>query len=260
MSDICPPPLLPLTKADIKQGSENERVGVVRDTMFQNHLILKPELGRTRRRNAKIPGSDFVYGLSLRGTDGGVPEAIGDWNVMIPTVVKEKEQPKDYITMHKKGIKAGLYTVKEHDLFREHHEVHRKADTTNRFLKVLPRPSDDTIYGKPYRAPTPIVEVLQHKFGDMWLEDQRKTNLIVEVKKRIKKRRGKTYDTLAALLRRHQVPLKSDSLWHMPRFSKVAPHLSTFPTRKEREDAFKAFKTEVPARCGTIGQGNYTHT
>lgn len=259
VSDICPPPLLPLTKTDIKKGSENDRVGVVRDTMFQNHLILKPELGRTRRWCVKLPGSNFVYGLSLHGTDGGVPEAIGRWDVMPPTFVKEKEQPLDYSVMHKKAIKAGLITVQEHDLYRQYHEARRKGETANRFPKNVPHRPDDTTYGRPYRAPTPIVDVLQHKFAELWLEEQRKAVKVVEGKKRKKKRRGKTYETRTVLLRKYQPPIKPEPLWHMPRFAKVAPHLDTFSTRKERVDAFEAQKIEVPVRSGSIAQGIYTH-
>uniref|UniRef100_A0A8C0ZNN4 Uncharacterized protein n=1 Tax=Castor canadensis TaxID=51338 RepID=A0A8C0ZNN4_CASCN len=46
VSQICPPPRRPLTVADIRPGMENERLGVVRDSMFQNPLIVKVRLGR----------------------------------------------------------------------------------------------------------------------------------------------------------------------------------------------------------------------
>lgn len=41
VSQICPPPRRPLTVADVRPGMENERLGVVRDSMFQNPLIVK---------------------------------------------------------------------------------------------------------------------------------------------------------------------------------------------------------------------------
>lgn len=46
VSQICPPPRRPLAVADIRPGMENERLGVVRDSMFQNPLIVKVR-GRT---------------------------------------------------------------------------------------------------------------------------------------------------------------------------------------------------------------------
>lgn len=41
VSQICPPSRRLLTVADIRVGMENERLGVVRDSMFQNPLIVK---------------------------------------------------------------------------------------------------------------------------------------------------------------------------------------------------------------------------
>lgn len=41
VSQICPPPRRPLTVVDIRPGMENERLGAVRDSMFQNPLIVK---------------------------------------------------------------------------------------------------------------------------------------------------------------------------------------------------------------------------
>ncbi|KAL4689271.1 hypothetical protein H8959_012062 [Pygathrix nigripes] len=41
VSQVCPPARRPLTVADIRPGMENERLGVVRDSMFQNPLIVK---------------------------------------------------------------------------------------------------------------------------------------------------------------------------------------------------------------------------
>ncbi|KAH0620903.1 hypothetical protein JD844_021788 [Phrynosoma platyrhinos] len=259
VSDICAPALLPLTCEDIKPGTENDRLGQLRDSMFQNHLILKPELGRTRRRCAKIPGSDFVYGLSLRGIDGGVPEAIGHWHVMPPTIYKKKEMPKDFIAMNRKGIKAGLSTAKEHCLYRQHHIVHRKEADANRFIKDPPRLPDAMTYGRPPRPSTPMVDLLQHKFGDLWIEEHRKFTEVVKEKKHKRKLRGKNNDTRTVMLRKHQIPMKLDSLWHMPRFEKKAiPHLVTFPTLKDKENAFKAQQIEVPVRRGPLARGIYT--
>ncbi|XP_062971900.1 cilia- and flagella-associated protein 77-like [Elgaria multicarinata webbii] len=258
VSNICPPPLLPLTKADILPGSENHRVGLVRDSMFQNHLILKSELGRTCRRCTKIPGTDFVYGLTLRGTDGGVPEAIGHWQVMPHKTIKPKKVPKDFITMNYKGIKAGLFTAREHYLYRQHHDVRCKGAEGDRFPKDPPRLPDAMTYGKPYHPSTPITDILQHKFRDLWLQEQQKSNIYLKEKHQ-QKRRGKMYETRTVQLRKHQIPVKPDSLWHMPQFKNIAPHLVTFPTLEDRANAFKAQRIEAPVRRGHLAQGIYTH-
>lgn len=55
VSQICPPPRRPLTVADIRPGMENERLGVVRDSMFQNPLIVKVSRPHARHPSALAP-------------------------------------------------------------------------------------------------------------------------------------------------------------------------------------------------------------
>ncbi|XP_013910699.1 PREDICTED: uncharacterized protein C9orf171 homolog [Thamnophis sirtalis] len=259
VSDFCPPPLLPLTKADIQPGTENERIGLVRNSMFRNPLILKPELGRTRRRCAKIPGANFVYGLTSHGTDGGVPEAIGHWHVMPPRTIRGKDIPKDFIRMNSNGIKAGLFTAKEHHLYCQHHKLYCKTAVAKTFPKNVLRLPDAMTYGKPYPPPTPITEVLQHKFGEQWLQEHRKADdMRIKQKKHLKKRE-KTQETRTTMLNKYQIPVKMDSQWHLPKFQKVARHLDTFPSQEDRLNAMKAQQIEAPVRCGQFGWGIYTH-
>lgn len=52
---ICPPPRRPLTVADIQPGMENERLGVVRDSMFQNPLIVKVSRPHAHHPLALVP-------------------------------------------------------------------------------------------------------------------------------------------------------------------------------------------------------------
>ncbi|KAL8169869.1 UNVERIFIED_CONTAM: hypothetical protein K2H54_059034 [Gekko kuhli] len=243
------------------RGSDNERVGVVRDSMLQNHLILKPELGRTRRRCTKLPGSAYVYGLALHGRDGGVPEAIGHWQVMIPSAPKEEEKPKNFITMNYKGIKSGLTTAKEHHLYRQAHEIRIQEQDYKRFPKDPPRLPDAMTYGMPNRPSTPIVDLLQHKFKDLWVQEQQNTYSVHEEAKKLRKKRHgkKAHDTFAVMIRRHQIPAKLDPPWHLPRFGKIAAHLDTFPTRIDRVNAFKAQEREAPVRHGNLVKGIYTH-
>uniref|UniRef100_A0A8C3W3L5 Cilia and flagella associated protein 77 n=1 Tax=Catagonus wagneri TaxID=51154 RepID=A0A8C3W3L5_9CETA len=118
VSQICPPPRRPLTVADIRPGMENERLGVVRDSMLQNPLIVKAELGKPRERSCSLPGINFNYGLYSRGLDGGVPEAIGHWNVFKQQPTCPRELTRNYIVMNKAAVKAGLVTAQEHFHYR----------------------------------------------------------------------------------------------------------------------------------------------
>lgn len=62
VSQICPPPRRPLTVADIRPGMENERLGVVRDSMFQNPLIVKVSHPQSRVSSHQVLGSRAALG------------------------------------------------------------------------------------------------------------------------------------------------------------------------------------------------------
>ncbi|XP_032652694.2 cilia- and flagella-associated protein 77-like [Chelonoidis abingdonii] len=255
---ICPPPLLPLRMAELRPGMENERAGVVRDTMLQNHLILKPELGKTRSRCSRLPGSDFVYGLTLRGTDGGVPEAIGHWNSVKPISKATKELPRDFVAMNRGAVVAGLVTTKEHYRYRQTHDIRRPEDDKRHFKRDPPRLPDAMTYGMPPRPSTPIIDVFQHKYKELWMEGQRAAAEARHKGKQKIRQRGKVYETYSTVLKKYKQPMQPDPLWHLPHFEKVGRHLDTFPSQGDREKAFKVHQSEAGVRCGIFAQGIYT--
>ncbi|KAL8174522.1 UNVERIFIED_CONTAM: hypothetical protein K2H54_048030 [Gekko kuhli] len=67
VSQICPPPRRPMTLAEVYPGSENERLGVVRESMLQNHLINKQGsrkrfvIGLARIKALSKGGFSFVF-------------------------------------------------------------------------------------------------------------------------------------------------------------------------------------------------------
>lgn len=58
-SQICPPPRRPMTLAELYPGCDNDRLGVARDSMLQNHLIAKVRKGSflPRGDNSRNSGS-----------------------------------------------------------------------------------------------------------------------------------------------------------------------------------------------------------
>ncbi|XP_047380836.1 cilia- and flagella-associated protein 77 isoform X2 [Sciurus carolinensis] len=147
VSQICPPPRRPLTVADIRPGMENERLGVVRDSMFQNPLIVKAELGKPRERSCSLPGLDFNYGLYIRGLDGGVPEAIGHWNVFKQQPTCPQELTRNYIAMNRGAVKAGLVTARENILYRQLNDIRISDKDDRRLKKEAPSLPPDMTYG-----------------------------------------------------------------------------------------------------------------
>ncbi|MBZ3888257.1 hypothetical protein SUZIE_197050 [Sciurus carolinensis] len=406
VSQICPPPRRPLTVADIRPGMENERLGVVRDSMFQNPLIVKAELGKPRERSCSLPGLDFNYGLYIRGLDGGVPEAIGHWNVFKQQPTCPQELTRNYIAMNRGAVKAGLVTARENILYRQLNDIRISDKDDRRLKKEAPSLPPDMTYGiqartfaeealgrclltectmavKPATAPsaeslvhpwslsgpqppdedtqawrkkrpnkcrdcanlplvallalhqavslsfgldvldssfpmtrpgrhtcwcvrgssaprrrgsrrlsrdllsteqtpvvlprvhavcdpsslpagvsrpsTPLFDLLQHRYQQLWVQEQKATQKAIKLEKKQKVILGKLYETRSNHLRKYKPPVKLDALWHMPHFRKVGPHLDTFPTEADRQRAFKAHHEEYAVRQGTLRMGNYTH-
>ncbi|XP_053137588.1 cilia- and flagella-associated protein 77 isoform X2 [Hemicordylus capensis] len=151
VSQICPPPRRPMTLGELSRGGENERVGVVRETMLQNHLIAKPEVGKPRRSCYTLPGYAFNYGLYLHGVDGGVAEAIGHWNAIKPRPPSAKTRGRDYVTMSRRAIQEGYVTPHEQHLYRKLKEIHLSDDDERRFKRNPPNVPADMTYGRPAR-------------------------------------------------------------------------------------------------------------
>ncbi|XP_063172514.1 cilia- and flagella-associated protein 77 [Candoia aspera] len=258
ITQICPPPRRPMTLAEVYPGCENERLGVARETMLQNHLIAKPEIGKPRRNNYTLPGYGFNYGLYLHGNDGGVPEAICHWHAMKPRIILEKEKPRDYQATNCHAVKDGYTTAHEQNLYRKIKDFRINVEDERRFKKTPPKVPADMTYGRPPRPATPLFDLLQHKYKEIWMAEQRAVIRAEKAEKKQKKRRGKFYETRTSLLRKFQPPMKKEQLWHMPHFQKVDPHLSTFPDHTSYKRALEVFQSEIPVRIGPLAQGIYT--
>ncbi|XP_026312897.1 cilia- and flagella-associated protein 77 isoform X1 [Piliocolobus tephrosceles] len=295
VSQVCPPPRRPLTVADIRPGMENERLGVVRDSMFQNPLIVKAagpdslgtsysvddssavqkvipslaghhikggpqaELGKPRERSYSLPGINFNYGLYIRGLDGGVPEAIGSWNVFKQQPTCPHELTRNYIAMNRGAVKASLVTARENLLYRQLNDI-RISDQDDRRLKKEPPPLPPNMtFGIQARPSTPFFDLLQHRYLQLWVQEQKATQKAIKLEKKQKVVLGKLYETRSSQLRKYKPPVKLDTLWHMPHFQKVGRHLDTFPTEADRQRALKAHREECAVRQGTLRMGNYTH-
>ncbi|XP_072739192.1 cilia- and flagella-associated protein 77 [Ciconia boyciana] len=231
------PPRRPLALAEVEPGSENERLGVARDSMLRNPLILKAELGKPQRNCYTLPGFDFSYGLYVHRTDGGVPEAIRHWNTVKPRTALVQKMPRDFITMNRGALKAGYTTAHEFNLYYKAKDIRRKDDEYSRFKKCPPKVPADLTYGITARPCTPFFDLLQHKYKELWMEQQRALTAAQQIEK---KKKDKACETRTTFLRKHPLPAKEESFWHLPHLEKVGPHLSTFPDRDARKKAFSA--------------------
>ncbi|XP_061867777.1 cilia- and flagella-associated protein 77 isoform X2 [Colius striatus] len=193
-SGSAAPPRRPLTLADVEPGSENERLGVARDSMLRNPRILKAELGKPQRNCYTLPGFDFSYGLYSQRMDGGVPEAIGQWNTVKPSPPSVQNTPRDFITMNRGALKAGYTTAHEFNLYYKAKDIRCKPEEYIHLKRDPPKVPADMTYGITTRPCTPFFDLIQHKYKELWMEEQRALTIAQQVEKK-----------------------------------KVGPHLSTFP-------------------------------
>uniref|UniRef100_A0A8B9PK13 Cilia and flagella associated protein 77 n=1 Tax=Apteryx owenii TaxID=8824 RepID=A0A8B9PK13_APTOW len=190
---------------------------------FSSNLghLLQAELGKPRRSSYTLPGPDFSYGLYIHRTDGGVPEAIGHWHTMKPRPALLRKMPHDYITMNCGALKAGYTTAHEFNLYYKAKDIHRKADEESRFKRGPPKVPADMTYGIVSRPSTPFFDLLHHKYKELWMEQQRATAVIQQEEKKKVITLQLSYETRTTLLRKHPLPAKEESFWHLPRLEKV---------------------------------------
>uniref|UniRef100_A0A803JPM3 Cilia and flagella associated protein 77 n=1 Tax=Xenopus tropicalis TaxID=8364 RepID=A0A803JPM3_XENTR len=107
-----------------ESAMENERFGVVRDSMEDNTLLQRAQLGTVRRASYPLPGADFTYGVKSYIQDGGVALALGQWN-SIEAKTRLRKLERDYVALNREAVKSGLVTAHEHQVYRNHHQIWR---------------------------------------------------------------------------------------------------------------------------------------
>ncbi|XP_043836510.1 cilia- and flagella-associated protein 77-like [Dromiciops gliroides] len=249
IKNICLPPLKPLRKADLKPEMENYRHGCMRNSMFCNHLILKPELGRTRRICNILPGSDFVYGMQNCYEDG-VAETIGQWRIH-PYTDSLKKKPCNFLNLNAKAVQAGFVTPAEYHSFRlGYHQI--KAIKKNKPpLEHLPKKqySDESVT---------MADLIQQKFKNQWLQKRiKKDSIRYKDFVKITPREG-YYQTCGTKIKQYQSQVKLSPPWRLAQFQKAEACLNTFSDEAIHQKSLKNFREEAPVRCGTLSLGIYT--
>ncbi|XP_056394383.1 cilia- and flagella-associated protein 77 [Hyla sarda] len=234
---------------------ENQRYGVVRESMNNNQLLQKAELGKTKKRCYSLPGPDFTYGQDSYLREGGVAEAIGHWRT-VEARAHERKLESDFVTLNREAVKSGLVTAAEHQAFRNTHKIWRPVNEGRQKPRSQRLPQDVT-YGICTRPSTPIYDLIENKYQQLWLEQQRQATEALRMMSKEKIQLRKVQDTRTTQLRRYQPPADPAPLWKLPQFEKVGPHLDTFPSEKARQRAFSAHRSDGIARQGLHGQGIY---
>ncbi|MEE6505406.1 hypothetical protein FKM82_005517 [Ascaphus truei] len=232
---------------------ENERFGLVRDSMQDNVLLRKSELGKTMRPCYALPGPDFIYGQNTSLKEGGVAEAIGHWQA-IEARARRRKLERNFVALNREAVKSGLVTAAEHQTYRNTHQIWL-AVNEGRIKHLGLRLPPNMTFGITTRPSTPIFDLLENKYQHLWVEQQAKQTVRIKTKEKIKL--GDVKDTRTSMLRRYQPPADPAPLWQLPRFQKVGTHLDTFSTQEARQRAFTDHRSNGVARRGLNGQGIY---
>lgn len=240
-------------------------LGDKRDTMLLNQLHLRNEVGKASRHGySYVPPESYRYGICMNVKEGGVRDSL-TWSSHLPSLTgsgknKKSRTRRDFEALNKGAISAGLVNEKGQYAFRATHDARRPIDddvTANRKPGKTKIP--DMTFGMPVRPSTPIYEVIEHKFQDLWIRDQMSQTKAKKVAERAAKLKpGQINDTRTSILRQHQVAVDPAPLWQMKKFNKSAkPHLSTFRTEKAKQEAFKHQTSDGVPRKGLTHQGVY---
>ncbi|KAM3659951.1 cilia- and flagella-associated protein 77 [Ammospiza maritima maritima] len=225
----------PMSLAEAGPGTENERLGLVRLSMLRNPLIIKPELGKPMRNCYSLPGPDFTYGMYMHKRDGGVPEAIGHWDtVKAKAHPRKRVMPRDFVAMGRAAVDEGCTKAREFALYYGYMDIRCKDTGILRYGGKVP---PGVTFGKPPRPPTPFFDLMQHRYKELWMEEQRARTRVQHM---VKKKMGEVRENRTTFLRTHPLPVKEESFWHLRRFEKAKPHLRTFPDPQSRQKALSA--------------------
>jgi len=234
-------------------------IGDQRDTMLQSELQILPELGKCRRRGHKLPPQSFTYGITIARRDGGVSEAMSHGPEKERKVNPDYEYVRDYSALNKAALEAGMTNAKDQSRFRTVHDIKKKVFIRDVSLSKKARKfSDDMVFGTPNRPSTPIVEVLQNRFFDNWLETMQNKQATLKKERMDAANAFKgSYHTKASLLRQAKIPVDPKPLWKMSKFLNGENQVDSFRTESERRKAFSANSFDSIARQGTYHSGIY---
>ncbi|NWV22682.1 CFA77 protein, partial [Origma solitaria] len=175
----------------------------------------QPEVGKPMRNCYPLPGPDFTYGMYMHKRDGGVPEAIGHWDVVKARPRKKKVMPRDFVTMGRGAVAEKCTTAREFALYYKYMDIRLKDKSLFKYFKIPP----DMTFGRPGRPSTPIFDIMQHRYKEMWMESQRARTVVQQEEK--KKKLSEARENRTQFLRTHPLPKKEESFWHPQRFKKV---------------------------------------
>ncbi|XP_070821345.1 cilia- and flagella-associated protein 77 [Chaetodon trifascialis] len=231
------------------------RVGVVRDSMLTNPLLIKAPLGQTRSRGLSGPGLGFTFGMSSSShRDGGVAEVLSSWTVQSRCADSARPVPPDFVSLNRDAVKSGLVTSKELGQYRARRGVARTQNPAPKHKEggASRSPAVPDI-GVTNRASSPLSHLLSHQYARRWLDQQLSGNQTSNHKQLQRVKPGGIPDTRCSLLRRSRALPVTQTPFKLPRFTQVPPALDTFRDPEARPQAVRTHQVDSVSRRGVQG-------
>lgn len=234
-------------------------IGDQRESMLQSELQYLSELGKCRRRGHKLPPQGFTYGITIPRRDGGVGEAMSHGPEKEHSSNPDFEYVRDYSALNKAALEAGLTTAKEQSRYRTIQDIKKKVFIRDVSPGKKPlKFADDMVFGTANRPSTPIVEVLQNRFLDNWLETMGNKQAQIKKERTDAANAFKgSYHTKSSLLRQAKIPVDPKPLWKLSKFAQGENQVDSFRTEAARRKAFSANSFDSIARQGQYHSGIY---
>ncbi|XP_037535911.1 cilia- and flagella-associated protein 77 [Nematolebias whitei] len=232
------------------------RLGVVRESMLKNPLLIKAPLGKARTRGLAVPGPDFTFGTSSSSLrNGDVSQLLSSWSVQSRS--EDSTQRPDFVTLNRNAVRSGVATAKDLNQYRsqvggatvQSQALEGHGGRASRPPLALP----DITFGVTNRATSPIADLLSYQYARCWFEEQSR-NQTSNQNQRIKL--GHIAETRTSLLRKSRRCLPVlQTRFDLPQFTQVAPALDTFRDPETRQRALRAYRSNSGIQKGHQAQG-----
>ncbi|KAM4745987.1 cilia- and flagella-associated protein 77 [Anableps anableps] len=214
------------------------RLGVVRESMLMDPLLMKAPLGKARSRGYTVPGPDFTFGCSNLNRDGGVAEALSNWPLQPRR--EESVQGPDFVCLNRDAVQSGLVTAKELRQYLlqmgrvrvQHQTTKQPQDRTAQRPSAVP----DITFGIKNRPSSPLNDLLAHQYGQRWIEEQLSRNHSGLNKTKL----GRPAETRTSLMRRCRTLPVQYVPFTLPQFTQIPAALDTFGDPAARQRALGA--------------------
>lgn len=254
---------------DEEQMFENTATGLLgrrRETMLDNRLLHRHQIGVPLRCCRDLPCPDFRYGKVEESGMWKVADALRGW---AGTGLKEPKQQKviqipqglcctDILALNRAAVNEGVCKASE---LRDYRNTHCLVFSkfARRGGERLPaiKADKDQIYGRKSDYITSVNELMTDQELTTWQQCIRKCAREKMAVKKMNKPDPWKENTACVLRMGNNVKgPQTESLWKMPRFeNKAKPHICSFRSQRELYAAHKANVLESVGRQGIFGEG-----